>query len=101
MPVEIKELVIRAVTDSGEGMPPEVLARAMENFDRRQESAKDPRPTQDRPQKAGVLTGVRAMLSKLTDRPALAATASVAALCVALVVFQPGLLDRPFPVEEG
>lgn len=72
-----------------------VLARAMENFDRRQETAKDPRPTQDRPQKAGFLTGVRAMLSKLTDRPALAATASVAALCVALVVFQPGLLDRP------
>ena len=35
------------------------------------------------------------MLNRLTTRPALAATASVVAICVGLVASQPGLLRRP------
>jgi Ca-activated chloride channel family protein len=60
------------------------LARATENFDAHQENRDAPRPSQDRPKRAGVLTGVLAMLSNLTSRPALAATASVVALTVGL-----------------
>ena len=80
------------------------LARAMENFDRAQETKPALRPMSDRPQRTGVLTGVRAMLSKLSTRPMLAATASVAALCVGLVVILPALrpdLDLPKPPSLG
>ena len=71
------------------------LARAMENFDRAQGIEASPRPMSDRPQRTGILTGVRAMLSNLATRPALAATASVAALCVGLVVVLPALRQEP------
>ncbi len=79
----------------------EALARAMENFDRPQEPANAPRPMSDRPQRAGLLTGVREMLNRLATRPALAATASVVAICVGLVTIQPGLLRRPGPVDSA
>jgi Ca-activated chloride channel family protein len=65
------------------------LRLAMENFDRLQETAPALRPTQDRPQRAGVLNGVRAMIQAFNSRPILAATTSVAALCVGLVVILP------------
>ncbi|MDW4549946.1 von Willebrand factor type A domain-containing protein [Defluviimonas sp. D31] len=65
----------------------EALRLAMENFDRHQESAKASRPIQDRPDRAGVLQGVREMISRLTTRPALAATASVVAIGVAIAVY--------------
>ena len=75
------------------------LARAMENFDAHQKAAQEtataPRPRSDRPQRAGILTGVREMLLKLTSRPVLAATVSVAALCVGVLIVQPGLMNRP------
>ena len=78
------------------------LARALENFEAQaaapQETAPPPRPMSDRPQRAGFLTGVRTMLSNLTQRPVLAATASVAALCVGLVIVAPSLLRAPAPV---
>ncbi|WP_284163693.1 VWA domain-containing protein [Frigidibacter sp. SD6-1] len=86
------------------------LARAMEAFDAnaaqareaaRQESADQPRPTSDRPRRAGFLTGVRKMLSKLTSRPMLAATASVAAICVGVVITQPGIWQRPDIADTG
>lgn len=64
------------------------LRLAMENFDRLQESAGQPRPSQDHP-KPGVLTGVRSMLNRLTSRPLLAATTSAAALGLGLVVILP------------
>jgi Ca-activated chloride channel family protein len=77
----------------------QTLARAMENFEARvkaaQEPAAAPRPMSDRPERAGFLTGVRTMLNRLTTRPALAATASVIAICVGLVTLDPGLLRRP------
>jgi len=76
------------------------LARAMENFDAApkaaQGSAMPPRPISDRPARAGFLTGVREMLMNLTPRPALAATASVVAIAVALTVY-PTLKRAPVP----
>lgn len=75
------------------------LARAMGNFDAHQKAAQEtaatPRPMSDRPERAGFLTGVRTMLRRLTTRPALAATASVIAICVGLLTLEPGLLRRP------
>ncbi|MGL4311524.1 MAG: YfbK domain-containing protein [Paracoccaceae bacterium] len=78
------------------------LARAMENFDRQisgagQESAQALRPSQDRQQRAGFLTGVMQMLEKLTSRPALAATASLAIVGVGVLIalpMQPQLTDN-------
>jgi Ca-activated chloride channel family protein len=67
----------------------ETLAAAMAAFDREraaQESAGAVRPSQDRPNGTGFLTGVLDMLNRLTARPAFAATASVAALAVGLGV---------------
>ena len=68
------------------------LALAMENFDRLQESTTAARPTADRPSQAGILHGVRKMLSTLTIRHGLAATTSVLALIVAVGV----TLNLPF-----
>lgn len=81
------------------------LRLAMENFDRTQETAARPRPMSDRPQGAGFLTGVRQMLSGLTSRPALAATASVVAIGVAITLWPalqrgavaPGRVSLPTP----
>ncbi len=63
------------------------LRLALENFDRHQETANAARPMSDRPERAGFLTGVREMLSRLTSRGALAATASVAAIGVAIAIY--------------
>jgi len=71
------------------------LARAMESFDRAQETRAPERPMSDRPDQVRFLNGVRIMLSKLTSRPALAATASVAAICVGVLVAQPALWHAP------
>lgn len=73
------------------------LRLALENFDRHQASAPNKRPINDRPEPAGRLRGVRLMLSKLTTRAGLAATASVAAIGIALVIY-PDLRSRPAPV---
>jgi Ca-activated chloride channel family protein len=67
----------------------EALSAAMAAFDRglagaAQESAGEPRPRRDRPAGAGFLSGVFAMLTSLSLRPALMATASVAAVAVGL-----------------
>lgn len=75
------------------------LRLALENFDRHQASAPNRRPINDRPEPAGRLRGVRLMLSKLTTRAGLAATASVAAIGIALVIY-PDLRSRPAPVAE-
>ena len=87
---------------------PEAKARtlrlAMENFDRHQETAKGTRPMTDRPGRAGFLTGVRRMLSRLTPGPALAATASVAAIGVAIAIYpglnRPPVLPEPASISE-
>lgn len=72
------------------------MAAAMAAFAREhpaQGTAAQPRPSQDRPQGAGFLTGVLAMLNALTSRNALAATTSVAALCIGVLMIQPVLND--------
>ncbi len=86
------------------------MARAMKNFDHlTKESADEMRPIQDRPPKwAGFLTGVRTMLSTLTSKQALAATTSVAALCIGLFIIfpqqratlEPPLVEMSAPAEE-
>lgn len=65
------------------------LKLAMENFDRLQGSADPSRSSQDRPERAGFLNGVRLMLNFLTTKPALAATTSVAALVIGVAVILP------------
>ncbi|MCX7644907.1 MAG: VWA domain-containing protein [Rhodobacteraceae bacterium] len=65
------------------------LARALAEFDRLQESAAAARPTSDRPQGAGFWTGVTAMLSTLTGKAALAGTASIAVIGLALFLAAP------------
>ncbi len=71
------------------------LRLAMENFDRLQGSTEHPRPSQDRPIRAGFWMGVKTMLTKLNLRPSLVATTSVAALYLGVVILlPPGTLNR-------
>jgi len=72
----------------------QALQRAMETFDRHQESSASARLMSDRPDGAGFLTGVRRMLTHLSPRAALAATASVAVIGVALALY-PALRQSP------
>ncbi|MFT4149394.1 MAG: VWA domain-containing protein [Paracoccaceae bacterium] len=74
------------------------MMQAMENFDRRQGTADSIRPSQDRPRRAALLTGVLQMLKSVSSRPVLAGTASAAALCLGLVAVLPqwqGPLSAP------
>ena len=71
----------------------EALAVAMRNFDRQQGSGQEPAPearlTQDRPNGAGFLNGVRDMLKHLTSRPVLGLTTSAAAVLIGLGIIYP------------
>jgi Ca-activated chloride channel homolog len=88
---------LRAALKSAPAAEPEAKARAMalamENFSRlhdpAQGSANAARSSQDRPQRAAPLTGVRRMLTFLTSRPALATTTSIAALVIGVAVVLP------------
>ncbi len=88
----------------------ETLARSMAAFDQHrqaepQETAGPARPISRPPRGAGAWNGVRAMLDRLSLRPALAATASAAALVAGVVILlphaqiprtgQPQVLARP------
>ena len=74
------------------------LKLAMENFDRLQGSADASRSSQDRPERAGFLNGVRSMMKFLTTRPALAASTSVAALVIGVAVILPAARNNTPPV---
>jgi Ca-activated chloride channel family protein len=80
------------------------LALAMENYARLhgtlQGSADPARSSQDRPQGAAPLTGVRRMLNFLTSRPALAMTTSAAALALGVAVMLP-VADLRLPGREA
>jgi Ca-activated chloride channel family protein len=65
------------------------LRLAMENFDRLQGSRDAVRPSSEG--QGGLWTGVHRMINFLTSRQALAATTSVAALCIGVVLIQPQL----------
>ncbi|MDP4031849.1 MAG: von Willebrand factor type A domain-containing protein [Pseudorhodobacter sp.] len=79
----------------------DAIALAMKNFDAqqksRQGSAGAMRLTQDRHPSAGFLRGAYNMLKSLTSRPILAATTSVVALSVGLVIVLPMLQTTPPP----
>ena len=80
---------LRSAPAPAEDAKARAMALAMENFDRLQGSTDAARSSQDRPQKAGFLNGVLAMLKSLTARPALAGTTSIAALIVGVAVILP------------
>ncbi len=67
---------------------------AMEEFDRLQESQTEARLNSDRPQGAAGQTGIMHMVSNfLSSRAALAATGSIAALTIGVVVVTPLMTD--------
>ncbi len=72
---------------------------AMENFDRLQGSTADLRPNEDRPVKAGFRMGVFTMFKALKTKPLLAASTSVAALCLGIFVVLP--LINTGPLSEA
>jgi len=82
---------LRVAPAAAEDAKARAMALAMENFDRLQGSTDGSRSNQDRPQNAGFLNGVFAMLKSLSARPALAGTASIAALIVGVAVILPVL----------
>ncbi|EEW25198.1 vWA domain-containing protein [Rhodobacter ferrooxidans] len=78
----------------------EAIALAMKNFDHLQGSPSAARPNSDRPEPAGFLNGVFDMLKSLGTTRVLAATTSVAAICVGLVVVLPLIGDLNLPVPK-
>lgn len=97
---------LRAAPAADPGAKDRAMRLAMENFDRFQGTGIEPRPISDRPNGAGFLNGVRKMLKSLSTGQALAATTSVAALCLGLIVVLPQvgtgpLMDRtPAPTAS-
>jgi Ca-activated chloride channel homolog len=73
---------------------------AMENFDRLQGSMDASRLTEDRPLKAGFFSGVFQMFTRLSSRQMLAGTASVAAICLGVVVVLPQMREVPTVAPE-
>ena len=78
---------LRKAPSPGKGAREAALKLAMENFDRLQGSHDSARPMSG--SRKGFWTGVRNMLNFLSGRQMLAATTSVAALCLGVVLTQP------------
>jgi Ca-activated chloride channel homolog len=76
------------------------LRLALENFDRAQGSFADARPTEDRPVKAGLFSGVFQMIRNFSTRQMLAGTASAAAVVVGIVAVGPLLWRGPEVVRD-
>lgn len=99
---------LRAALKSAPAPEADAKARAMrlamENFarlhDPLQGSTDTARSSEDRPQGAAPLNGVRRMLTFLTSRPALAASTSVAALAIGVAVILP-VADLRLPGGSG
>lgn len=94
---------LRAVPAPDAGAKAAAMQLAVENFARLQSSLQGSteaaRPMQDRPVKAGLLQKGLAMLNALKMKPVLAATTSVAALLVGVVVILP--LSGKGPMQEA
>jgi Ca-activated chloride channel homolog len=84
-----------------QGVKEVTLRLALENFDRAQGSFADARPTEDRPVKAGLFSGVFQMISRFSTRQLLAGTASAAAVVVGIVAVGPMLWRGPGVVREA
>ncbi|MDT8857131.1 VWA domain-containing protein [Paracoccaceae bacterium Fryx2] len=93
--LETLKAALRATPPADPAGREAALRLAMENYDRLQGSGDGSRPNPDRPSTAGLLNGVRSMLKSLSSRRILAATTSVAALCLGLVVVLPLRDDAP------
>jgi Ca-activated chloride channel family protein len=76
------------------------LARAMENFDRLQETVALARSSDSPPPKAGVIAGVLSMFRSLRMKPVLAATTSAAALVAGIAVLLPLTEHLPHPATR-
>jgi Ca-activated chloride channel homolog len=68
----------------------DAIALAMKNFDGLQGSSDPLRPNSDRPAEAGIWNRIGQMMKGLTTKQALAGTASVAALCIGIVIVGKG-----------
>lgn len=79
---------LRAMPPADPAARAEAIALAMKNFDALQGSPAASRPTVEHT-RTGFLTGARMMLRSLASRPVLAATTSVAALTLGLIVVMP------------
>lgn len=90
---------LRAVPPPDANAKAAAMRLAVENFDRLQGSTGPARPMQDRPVRAGILQKGLAMLNALKMKPVLAATTSVAALLVGVVVILP--LSGKGPIEAA
>ncbi|UPH72608.1 VWA domain-containing protein [Abyssibius alkaniclasticus] len=75
----------------------ENIAAALKNFDEAQENANAPRPTSDRPQGAGLMTGVFKMFNKLSANAALIGSTSVAALVIGIYIANPFQANNTLP----
>lgn len=86
---------LRAAPPPDQDAKAEALRLAMENFDRLQGTPAPARPISE--SRKGFWSGVLNMLDFLTSRGALAATTSVAALALGVVIVTPALRDAPRP----
>lgn len=86
---------LRAAPPPDQAAKAEALRLAMENFDRLQGTPHAARPTSE--SRKGFWSGVLNMLDFLTSRGALAATTSLAALALGVVIVTPTLRDTPRP----
>ena len=98
-PLNTLAAALRAAPAPDEGARAAALQLAMDNFDRLQGSTARPRPYDDRPVRAGVIAKVHTMLKALKTKPLLAASTSVAALCLGIFVVLP-LTDKG-PLSEA
>jgi Ca-activated chloride channel homolog len=87
---------LKAATPAPDAAVRETTLRlALQNFDRLQGSTAGPRPSEDRPVKAGFMQGLVQMIQKFTTRQMLAGTASAAAVVVGIVAMGPMLMRGP------
>jgi len=80
---------LRVTPDTDPVAKTRALHRAMQAFDQAQGFSGAARPMSDAPRRSGGWKGLHIMLTRLSSRPILAATTSVAALCLGLAVYLP------------
>ena len=98
-PLDALGAALRAIPAADTTAKAAAMRLAMENYDRLQGSTDPLRPNDDRPVKAGFMTGVFIMLKALKTKPLLAASTSVTALCFGIFVVLP--LANTGPLSEA
>jgi Ca-activated chloride channel family protein len=93
---------LRVTPDTDPVAKTRALHRAMQAFDQAQGFSGAARPMSDTPRRSGGWKGLHIMLTRLSSRPILAATTSVAALCLGLAVYLPmKALKREYEVDRA